>query len=54
MNIKELIVTINEQIAEVTKDIQFSLDDLRNYTQDGNKEKAIKEIDRILNKLEEL
>ena len=48
MTVKEKIDDVLEQLRELKENITFSLDDLRNYTQDGDKEKAFKEIDRLL------
>jgi len=54
MSIKDNLESIEKVLDEFKKDIQFSFDDLRNYIQDGDKDKAIKEIDCILKKMREL
>lgn len=54
MNINEYNYLISSRLKKFKEDIKFSFDDIRNFIQDNEKDKAIKEIDCILNKLEEL
>ena len=54
MNIKDNLLEIEKTINDFKSGLGWSLDDLRNYIQDGETDKALKEIDEIQINMEEL
>ena len=54
MNIKDNLLEIEKTINDFKNGLSWSLDDLRNYIQDGETDKALKEIDEIQINMEEL
>ena len=54
MNIKDNLESIEKVVNDFKSGLGWSLDDLRNYIQDGETDKALKEIDEIQVNMEDL